>query len=411
MFIYTENTFDRLLNEDYLIIETSDVKSTIIKDNLYPKVEKVLSTPEGSRKFANLVGAYVNRNSARLTTIGPMYLVPFTNNDKNMYYELFDTSEDEIKKLVVQVTKSVNDKANWLFMKNNPIFTLFYCVVRYFTIHKDPKQLNNALVIMALSYYPSSYSKYFKFDPNAGVMHYTIDSLSQRFIIKKSNHVFGMLAYSIQGSWKFHEKDFYNGNDWEVIRFIQRIRNDQNSLLKKIANNYMENHKKGLSIYTQVDQYDDSVVVDNENDTNKVESVTNKIVTNMIINGVDLKLCDFAANAAVVSKMELRNYLTKIQTEKKSKEMMDFIESILFLYLYDGKYTFQDINSKQFVAFAIQLFKKTNSKDKNITNVKTTLDKWGEDSGIYGRFARLATRVDYTKAIFLYFIASIQKYA
>ena len=131
----------------------------------------------------------------------------------------------------------------------------------------------------------------------------------------------------------------------------------------------------------------------------------------MIINGVDIPRCDAASKISEVSKIDLRNYLTNIQTERKSKEMMSFVESILFLYLYDGKYTIQDINSQQFLSFSIQLFKKTNSKDNNITNIKTILDKWGEDSGIYGKFARIATRVNYTKAIFLYFIMSIQKYA
>ena len=90
--------------------------------------------------------------------------------------------------------------------------------------------------------------------------------------------------------------------------------------------------------------------------------------------------------------------------------MYNFIESILFLYLYNEKHTFQDINSKQFILFAVELFKKTNSKDKNINNIKTTLDKWGEDSGLYGKFTRVATRVDYTKGMYLYFILSIQKY-
>lgn len=411
MFILHEHAIEQLNTDYYLLIEAETITTTIIRDNLYPKVEAVLKTPEGSKKFSRLVGDFVNRNSSKLTTIGPQYLVPFTNTDKAMYYELFNTNEDEIKAMVKEITTKVNDKSKWSLIQNNPIYTLFYCVIRYFTILKDEKQLNNALIITALSFYPSSYSKYFKYDPNPGVMHYTIDNLSQRFIIKKSNHVFGMLAYSIQGSWKFHEKDFHKGTDWEVIRFIQRIRNDQNSLMKKIMNNYMINHKKGLTVYTQVDQYDDNIVVDNENDTNKVEAITNKIVTALLVNGVDLSLCDFAASAANVSKIDLRNYLTKIQIEKNTKVMYNFVESILFLYLYDGKHTFADINSKQFIAFSLQTFKRTNSKDPNITNIKTTLDKWGDESGIYGKFSRLATRVDYTKAIFLYFVTSIQKYA
>ena len=242
MFIYTENTFDKIVNHYDTIFESdNDAKKTyIIAETIYPKIEKVLSTTEGSKKFANLVGSYVNKNISRLTTIGPIYLVPFTESDKDGFYKLFELDEDEIKDSINKVIKSVNAKAKWQLIKNNPIFTVFYCVIRYYTINRaDDKMLNSALVITALSFYPSIFKKYFKFTANPGVMHYTIDHLPMRFIIKKNNHVFGMLTYSIKGSWKFHEKDFIKGDDSEVIRFIQRIRNDQNSLLKKIANNYM----------------------------------------------------------------------------------------------------------------------------------------------------------------------------
>ena len=82
----------------------------------------------------------------------------------------------------------------------------------------------------------------------------------------------------------------------------------------------------------------------------------------------------------------------------------------VFRNLYDEKHTFDEINSREFISFSLVLFKKTNSKNSNVINIKKMLDKWGEDSGIYGKFERLGTRIDYTKAIFLYFILSIQKY-
>lgn len=410
MFIFTEKTLENIIHNELDIFYESESNSFIIRDELYPKVENVLKTTDGLRQFTKIVENFINKNNTKLTTVGPMYMIPFTTNDHQMYYDLFNTSSDEIHKIVLRVIKNINDKANWTLAKNNPFFILAYCIIRYFTITKNSKQLNNALAITALAYYPSMFSKYFTYEPNPGVMQYTIDNLSQRFLIKRSNHIFGTLMASIQGSWKFHEKFFMKGSDEECIRFMQRIRNDQNSLLKKIAMNYYENYRKGLTIYTTVDSYDDSVVVDNENDSNRVELITNKVVTQIIVNGIDLKLCDFAANAANISKIELRNYLTKITTEKNSSDMKSFIESILFLYLYDGKHTFEEINSKQFIVFALSTFKKTNSKDKNIGNIKSMLDKWGTDSGIYLKFSRLATRVDYTKGIYLYFICCIQKY-
>lgn len=412
MFIFFENAQDNYDIEPMYFSEASNDSFTyIIKNELYPKIDAVLSTDQGKRNFNNIIGRYVSRNNDKLTTSGPQYLIPFTMKDKQEYFDLFSVSDTEVAALVDKITKQVNDKANWRLFKNNPIFFIFYCCIRYATLAKDAKLLNSALIAMALSVYPSIFAKYFRYEPNPNIMQYTIDNLSNRFIIKKSNHIFGTLTYSIQSSWKFHEKDFSRGADQDVIRFIQRIRNDQNSLLKKIANAYQTNYKKGLFVTTQVDAYDDNINVDNVNNTNKVESLSNKIVLSMLTNGVDLRIADFASNAAQVSKLDLRNYISLIINEKESETMKEFISSILFLYLYTDSHEPDDIRSKEFIGYALQLFKKTNSKDKNVTNIKTTLDKWGTSSGIYRKFSRSATRVDYTKAIFMYFILSIQMYS
>lgn len=412
MFIFFENAQDNYdIEPMYFSEASSDSFTYIIKDELYPKIDAVLSTDQGKRNFNNIIGRYVSRNNDKLTTSGPQYLIPFTMKDKQEYFDLFSISDTEVAALVDKITKQVNDKANWRLFKNNPIFFIFYCCIRYATLAKDSKLLNSALIAMALSVYPSIFAKYFRYEPNPNIMQYTIDNLSNRFIIKKSNHIFGTLTYSIQSSWKFHEKDFSRGADQDVIRFIQRIRNDQNSLLKKIANAYQTNYKKGLFVTTQVDAYDDNINVDNVNNTNKVETLSNKIVLSMLTNGVDLRIADFASNAAQVSKLDLRNYISLIINEKESETMKEFISSILFLYLYTDSHEPDDIRSKEFIGYALQLFKKTNSKDKNVTNIKTTLDKWGTSSGIYRKFSRSATRVDYTKAIFMYFILSIQMYS
>lgn len=412
MFIFFENAQDNYdIEPMYFSEASSDSFTYIIKDELYPKIDAVLSTDQGKRNFNNIIGRYVSRNNDKLTTSGPQYLIPFTMKDKQEYFDLFSVSDTEVAALVDKITKQVNDKANWRLFKNNPIFFIFYCCIRYATLAKDAKLLNSALIAMALSVYPSIFAKYFRYEPNPNIMQYTIDNLSNRFIIKKSNHIFGTLTYSIQSSWKFHEKDFSRGADQDVIRFIQRIRNDQNSLLKKIANAYQTNYKKGLFVTTQVDAYDDNINVDNVNNTNKVEALSNKIVLSMLTNGVDLRIADFASNAAQVSKLDLRNYISLIINEKESETMKEFISSILFLYLYTDSHEPDEIRSKEFIGYALQLFKKTNSKDKNVTNIKTTLDKWGTSSGIYRKFSRSATRVDYTKAIFMYFILSIQMYS
>lgn len=411
MFIYTESVLDKLVSNslDEYLFEANTTETFYIRDKIYPSIEKVLKEPEGQRKFSRLVEAYMNKNSTKLSTPGPQYLIPFTHDDQKGYFDLFAITPDQVKSVVKEMVSEIKGDSSWTLITQNPIYLVFYCCIRYFTIHRDEKLLNNALLITALAFYPSIFYKYYRFEPNPGVMQYTIDSLTNRFIVKKSNTIFKMLAYFIQNSWSFLEKSIYNGSDKDCIRFIQRIRNDQNSAMKKIKDNYMKNYKAGLTVTVTKDQYDDAIVVDQETDSTKVENITNKIVTKMISNGVNLQLCDFAANAANISKIELRNYLSRIILEKYHKEMKSFIESILFIYLYDEKHTINEINSKQFIGFALALFKKTNSKNENIHNIKNTLDKWGEDSGMYGKFNRIATRVDYSKGMYLYFIMSIQQ--
>jgi hypothetical protein len=410
MYIFYENA--NIDNDPFdIFFEAAPANTYELRDALYPKIEEVLKTPEGNRKFMRIVEDYFNRNSSKLAAIGPLYMIPFTYDDKGKLFGLFGMTEKDTIEIISGVLKKVNEKANWLFIKNNPVYTLLFFIIRFYTIKKDNKGLNSALAITAMAYYPSIWDKYYSgFQPDPAVMKYTIDNLSQRFIIKKAGTIFNTLTTSIQNSWRFHEKNIINGADSNVIAFIQRIRNDQNSLMKKIKNAYMENKKLNLRVNTSVDAYDDAIVVDTENDTNRVESVTNKIVLNILINGVDLKICDFASNASGVSKIELRNAITQITVEKNSDDMKSFVESILFIYLYDEKHTFEEINSKAFIAFALALFKKSNSKNTNISNIKKKLDKWGTDTGIYGKYGRLATRIDYTKGIFLYFVMCIQKY-
>ena len=411
MFIYTEKvSYD---SPEAFFTEATLANLYNFKNEIYPEVEKVLSTEQGKRNFSKLVGDYINRNSSKLTTIGPMYQIPFTFEDKKSFYDLFNLTEKQVLDVVKKSRKELNTSIPpWQSISQNPIFAVLYQAIRFFTLEKNSKQLNNALIIMALAVYPSIFYKYFRnWTINTGVMQYTIDNLSQRFVIKKSSHLFGALTYFIQNSWKSHEKNIVDGSDDNCVQFAWRVHNDQNSFMKKIAQNYNSNKNQGLMVTTDVDSYDDNAVVDVENDTNKVSAMVDKIVLQIVVNGIDLRLCDFAANAANISKIELRNYLMKIVTDKNSNDMKSFIESILFIYLYYEKKTYEDINSKEFLSFALALFKKTNSKDSNISNIKKMLDRWGTDSGVYGKFSRIATRIDYTKGIYLFFVLCIQKYS
>lgn len=409
-FIPKENNFLMEMASE-LFEEASEASTYHIRDLIYPRVEKVLATPLGTRRFNDAVGKFVSKNTSKLFTPGPQYMIPFGDTDKAEFYKVLELSDKEVRPVVNDLLKKINDKASFLYLKNNPILWVLWCCIRYFSMHNDKKSLNSALSIYALAVYPSIFSKYFKF-VNEGIMQYTIDSLTNKYLIKQKGHIFGALSTSIMNSFTFLKAGIHDGSDLEAIRFIQRIHNDQNSMIKKIRDQYEQNYQKGLSVNLTQDSYDSTaqVVDDTTNDTSIVEMVSRKVSLPIIIDGIDLKRATNAARMAQISISDCRFYLSKIISSKNEDEIEQFIEAILFCYLYDEKKSRSDINSKDFLIWSNKLFRRTNNNNENIQRIKNTLDKWGEESGVHAKFTREASRINYKRAIYLYFIFSIQHY-
>jgi len=397
-FIDALSTFLEATNNTHIIIE-----------EIYPRVEEVLSTPNGDKLFKKTVEEFVNRNTDKLHEPCPISMIAFTDVDKSKFYAIFDFTEKELMKIVGKAVSAVSDTAQFRLVKQNPIFSVFYCVLRYYTLKNDNAGVNTTLIIHALASYPSVFSKYFKYGANPGVMKYTADHLTEKFIFKQEKHVFGALKKSIDSAYKFLKPYFKEGSDKEIIRYIQRIRNDQNSMIKKIANEYNKNYNAGKTVSTQSESYDTgALITDYNNDTSKVETITHKIIINLLTNGIDLRILETAGHMAQLSVSELRLYLTKILIDSRSTELEEFINAVLFIYLFDEKHEVSEIKSKMFLSYGIELFRKTNSNNKNIATIKGLLDKWAEETGIHSRYRREPTRISYKKGIYWYILLTIQ---
>lgn len=394
---------------DVFLESSSDTYT--IRDALYAQIDTVLNNEQMDRKFKQLIGNFIDKNNSKLRTPGPQYMIAFGDTDKRAFYDLLGIDEKEVVDLIVKITANLGG-SDFKYLRSNPILWIFFLCIRHYTMKRDAKGLNTALAIYALAVYPSVFNKYFKYkvsDP--GCMAYTIDNLTQKFIFKQQGHLFGALTFSIQQSYKFLQPGVVDCADKEIIRFIQRIRNDQNSLIKKIANQYTINKEKGLTIGTALDTGETGEIIDSYvNDTSQVETVVRSIALPLITNGINLSYVEACAKISQISVSEVRFYLSKIITDDQTGVIEKFIESILFLWLYDEKKTKREINTSEFLIWSSQLFRKTNSNNANISRIKDTLNKWGDLSGLHKKFTREASRVNYKKAIFFYFILCIQYY-
>lgn len=203
-----------------VITEDTVPRTKLILENIYPRVAKVLDAPQGSQKFKTLVGSFMDKNHKKLHTPGPQYMIAFTDKDKADYFELFNITDKEVIKIVTDITKSITDKSNFLYLRQNPILFIFWSCIRYFYIKKDEKGLNTALAVYALAVYPSVYSVFFPHNPNPDVMKYTIDHMSNKWFVKQTGSIFATLYKSISNSFNNLLKNYIVvGDDGEVIRF------------------------------------------------------------------------------------------------------------------------------------------------------------------------------------------------
>ena len=393
-------------------MEAAVKNTTILKDLIYPIVEKTFTTQANVRKYKMLISQFFEKNTPKLTTPGPQYLIVFGDADKDEFYKLFGITKEEIVFAMKNVIKSAGSSAEFKYLTNNPFLSFLYYIIRYFTLHHDDKALNATLGLFSIDVYWSIFTKYFPNGVIEPVMNYTIDNLTDKFIIKKAGTIFGALTESAKHSYEFHKSKIRTGNDPDCIAFLQRIRNDQNSMFRTISGIYYDNHKKGNAITTRNDDYDpeNPILDDITSASTEVQATVNRVCMPMIANGVDISLAEAAAAIGNVSVTNLRIYLMKIFVNERLDEITQIVESILFLYINGEHKSSRDIRSAHFLYWTCALFKKTNSKDGNIVRINTILNRWGEETGIYKAFKSEGSKINYKRAIFTYIAMNIQKY-
>jgi hypothetical protein len=334
----------------------------ILISEIYPLIEKGLNKKENNEKLKLSVSEFLDRNNEKLTTIGPIYRIVFSYDDIDKLYECIEVNPELIKQAI---KKSPAIKNQWQIM-NNPFNSASALIVRYYIIHKNEEMANIMLIYLTMSMYPSLHSKYFEFEPNEQVMNYTINNLSNKFKIKQTGTIYHALIETTKGAYTLHYEDLMRGNDKDIIDFIMAVKTRLNSLLRHISNEFYRNKQDNLYLNTDNDNYDENNFHEADSNIYAIDRVTNAVVLKLLVNGPNIKLVTLAANWNHVSVNELRNYVNSMLVSENREKIKSVVESILFLYLFDSQNTIQDINSGKFINYCLEVYKKSNTTDKNI---------------------------------------------
>jgi hypothetical protein len=258
--------------------------------------------------------------------------------------------------------------------------------------------------------YPSLHSKYFKYGVNPQIMDYTINNLNNKYKIKQLGTIWNTLLDTAMVCDRTYTKNIIRANDKDITDYVESLKTRLNALLKKIKNEFTKNYNDKNIMSIEKDNEDQDNFSRAESNSYIIERLANSIALKIAMNGPDLKWVDISARVNSVAVNDLRTTINNLTADKQnSKEIKIVIVNILTLYLSDPKNTAADIHSNKFILTCMQIYKKSNTSDRNIIMIKKILDTWLQRySDRYKQSNRVATLNSFRKALFTYFVFTIQ---
>lgn len=380
---------------------------TSLLDNIYPVIKGTLEqNPKNIGVLKNAVAEYLDANMSKLSSAGPTYRTLFTENDKRILYVNTGTSPELVERII---PLSAYIKGSWrnIILPFNIICAL---TITYAKRTNNKELAQYMLMYLTLSMYPSLHSKYFKYGVNPQIMDYTINNLNNKYKIKQMGTIWNTLLDTAMVCDRTYTKNIIRANDKDITDYVESLKTRLNALLKKIKNEFTKNYNDKNIMSIEKDNEDQENFSRAESNSYIIERLSNAIALKIAMNGPDLKLVDIAAKLNSVAVNDLRTTVNNLTADKtNSKEIRIVLISILTLYLTDPNNTAQDIHSNKFILVCMQIYKKSNTSDKNIIIIKKVLDSWLQRySDRYKQSNRVATLNSFRKALFTYFVLTIQ---
>lgn len=385
-----------------LVIDKFEKEFTLI-EKYFPIIEKNL--PKHEKELFTHIAKYRDKNMQILSSPYLLNYPVFSVKDEQIIFDVCNINIVELKKDSFKVKLhsgiSVSAKSNF-----EPFQILILMMMRYYMINKEDKKLRILYYYMAYSMYWTLYKKYFKkFLPREETMIYTIDNLSNKFILKQFKSIDALLFYAIQQATQLHWDRLISGSDGEISYIIDACKTKLNNYINKIFNEYMINYHNNEVTLKGDDTLEDGGQRDSSSLAGDVEMLAQEYTTKFFSSPPRLDIIDKIAKLKGVSSSELKITLTLLIDSQNIAEVKNFYDAIFYLFLSDDNMKDKNIKSLAFLGIMESIYKKGNSSDKNIATIKSLMNKWLEKgSATYRATNRLATQNVFRKAIYYYFI-------
>lgn len=381
--------------------------NTALHDNLYHIIEGTFkSNPKNINVFQTAVSNYLDKNMSKLSSSGPVQRTLFVESDKNVIFTCTGVPADLVNRVIPE---SSYIKNHWRNIAS-PFNVVSALVISYAKRNKKEELAAFALMYLVLSMYPSLHHKYFPYEPNPQIMDYTINNLSNKYKIKQQGTIWNALLDTAMVCDKTYSKNIERATDKDITDYIEAMKTRLNALLKKIKNEFTKNYNDKNLMGVEQDNEDKDSFSRAESNSYIIERISNSVALKLSINGPDLKIVEICCKLNDISVSDLRTVAQSLVTDNKNApDIKKFISCVLVLFLSEKQATAAEIRSNKFILECLNIYKKSNTADKNVIEIKRLLDKWlAAYSTRYKSSNRAATLNNFRKALYTFFVFTIQ---
>lgn len=392
------------------------------KDLFNQFYERVVSGMRAnSSRFLQAVSRYRDRNIEILSSPYLLNYTTFTESDFDVVFNVTGISKQEIEKAIKEMIKNIDANCKIKgyvapkssFSNLTGFRVLLMMIMRYYIERGDKHALNEACAYMGYSMFFTIFVNSFRNGIRKETMVYTITTMSNKHKLKHQKDVDGLLTYGIALCAETYKQRIMDCTDHDFIYVIGQFKSREHGYIVSIAQKYYENDKKKEAIFTSKDMLvndeGETDFVERNSTANWVESLAREYSSQFFQKPVDSSIIGIVSKLNEVSALELKNALITLKGDKtRITEMKAFYEAIFYLYLNASNGGERDVHTKKFLTVMNDVYKKGNSKEKNITAVKAFLNKWlAAASATYRETTRTPTLNNYRRATFQYLVFTV----
>lgn len=421
----TESANDPFLPEDlylsYLEAAEGTTKMEVhttyyLQEHLMPLIEKAM-TKRGIDSVIEFTGNFIDSNSKSLMAGCPLYNCVFGDKEQKFFYDLVGLSKPELVAMYEETIKIAysgdNVNKHSIITNMKTVYHMLIIIgILIWAIRNDEKDLKEACkYLSAFVWYPLIFRHYWPHGVIEGTMVYTLEHMSGKRFIKQHKTMLSYLYYHGDTCYKNFEERLKDGADRYYADYNNRVRNQINSPMRGISNEYYDNHDDDASHHEVAGTYDDGNLADQDSTTTMIGAIADKTFAKFTTIAIDVTIANTVAEGCEVSKAKLNSYLNKLLPLKEN-ELFKLIENVLILFM-NSKPADDSVGSGVFLNFGLSLYRSISSaKDPSKQTIARILTMWtNELLKIQEDYpTRPATVIGFRKALFFYIIFMTQRY-